>query len=302
MNANYEYYRIFYQVARYGNITQAAASLQSNQPNVSRAIRILEDELGCTLFIRSRSGVQLTPEGERLFAHVQIAVEHIKAGEEDLAQRRSLQSGNIHIGASEVALHCLLLPALRQFRQLYPSVRLSVNNDSTAQALSALKSGLVDLAVVSGPMELPDGLKSIPVKPVQDVAVCGSGFMDLVHRPLSLDELADYPLICLSRHTQTRSFYTKLFLDHGIMFNPSVEVATADQILPMVAGNLGIGFVPEIFVEHFGPSQMVHRLNLAFHLPPRWIFLVKRSGFALSIAARKLEDMILQEAQGTDSP
>ena len=297
MNANYEYYRTFYQVAQCGNITQAAIHLQSNQPNVSRTIKMLEQELGCTLFIRSRSGVQLTPEGERLFAHVRIAMEQLQAGEEELALRNSLQSGSIHIGASEIALHCLLLPALKRFRRLYPQVRIAVNNDTTSQALNSVKNALVDLAVVSGPMDLPDGLKGIPVKKVQDVAVCGSSFSELWNQTLDFQALCAYPLICLSRHTQTRLFYTRLFAEQGLEFHPSVEAATADQILPMVASDLGIGFVPEPFLKHFAPLENVHRLALVNPIPARWLFLVRRNGFALSVAARKLEEMILSEAE-----
>ena len=52
MNVNYEYYRIFYYVAKYENVTQAAEVLQSNQPNVSRIIKLLEHEMGCQLLLR----------------------------------------------------------------------------------------------------------------------------------------------------------------------------------------------------------------------------------------------------------
>lgn len=80
MNINYEYYRIFYYAAKYKNLTQAAEMLNSNQPNVSRTIKILEHELGCNLLIRSNRGISLTPEGERLYSHIKIAVEQIPGG------------------------------------------------------------------------------------------------------------------------------------------------------------------------------------------------------------------------------
>ena len=57
MSANFEYYKIFYYVARYGNFTQAANALLSSQPAITRAMQNLENELGCRLFIRSRHGV-----------------------------------------------------------------------------------------------------------------------------------------------------------------------------------------------------------------------------------------------------
>lgn len=56
----------------------------NNQPNITRCMNILENELGCKLFIRSNRGVQLTIEGERLFEHVSIAIEQLVSGENEL--------------------------------------------------------------------------------------------------------------------------------------------------------------------------------------------------------------------------
>ena len=76
MYVSYDYYRVFYFVAKYENISQAAKLLLNNQPNITRTIKNLESALGCTLFVRNRHGVKLTPEGERLYSHVKIAFEH----------------------------------------------------------------------------------------------------------------------------------------------------------------------------------------------------------------------------------
>ena len=107
MNVNYDYYRIFYYVAKCGNLSQAARELVNNQPNLTRSIKNLEAELGCTLFSRTNRGMKLTPEGERLYRHVKIAVEQLEAGEAELAQSRSLQAGTVFLAASEGALRCV---------------------------------------------------------------------------------------------------------------------------------------------------------------------------------------------------
>ena len=70
MNINYDYYRIFYYVAKHRSFTQAANTLMNSQPNITRAIKNLEQALGCALFLRSSHSVQLTPEGEELLAHI----------------------------------------------------------------------------------------------------------------------------------------------------------------------------------------------------------------------------------------
>ena len=81
MYINYEYYRIFYHVAKCGNLTKAAEALQNSQPNLTRAIRNLESEIGCPLFSRTNRGMILTPEGEELYRHIQVACTEIEAGE-----------------------------------------------------------------------------------------------------------------------------------------------------------------------------------------------------------------------------
>ena len=94
MNVNYEYYRLFYYVCKYHSITRAANVLRMSQPNVTRALNRLEEQLGCKLLVRSTRGVTMTPEGEVLFAHVEIAQEQLQAGESELAGITALESGN----------------------------------------------------------------------------------------------------------------------------------------------------------------------------------------------------------------
>lgn len=293
MNISYEYYRVFYYVAKYRNITKAAEVLTSNQPNVTRLIKALEQNLECTLFVRSHKGVVLTPEGEALYAHVKIAVENILAGEEELAHSRSLQRGIISIGASEVALRCLLLPILNRYRYMYPGVQIRISNHSTPQAISALQDGLADIAVVTTPLDHTDKIDVIKIREFQECAVCGDAYRSLTAKPLSFSDLADVPLICLSPGTKTYTFYTELFARYDLTIRPDIEAATADQILPMVRNNLGIGFVPKEFLSDLCENTGVHVLTLTQEIPPRSICLVRNREIPFSIAAKELQKMIL---------
>ena len=293
MDISYDYYRIFYYVAKCKNFTQAAELLLNNQPNITRSIKNLEAALGCTLFIRTNRGVSLTPEGEKLYDHIAIAFEQIRAGEEEVSLDRSLQRGIISIGSSETALHSLLFQVLKNFRKTYPGIRLKISNYSTSQAIAALKNGTVDLAVVTGPTDAKRPLQEIRLKTIQEIPVCGPSFVELKDRLLHLHELIRYPLICLARETITYEFYNHFFLEHGLSLTPDMEVATADQILPMVKNDLGIGFLPDTFAEEAIRKQEIYPLRLAEKIPERFICLVKHSGHTLNIAARELEKMLL---------
>lgn len=159
MDINFEYYKIFYYVAKYSNFTRAANALGNSQPNITRAMNGLEQQLHCTLFVRTNRGVQLTPEGEKLYTHVSAAMSHLWAAEEELADSSGLAHGSISIGASETALNIFLLDKLKDFHMKYPGIRLKIYNHSTPQAIDAVKSGQIDFAVVSAPAEVEQPLK-----------------------------------------------------------------------------------------------------------------------------------------------
>lgn len=107
MAANFEYYKIFYYVAKYQNFTLAAKALLSSQPSVSRCMQALETELGCRLFVRTKRGVSLTAEGEQLYKYVAPACEQIFKGEENIGGTLGYQNGSVYIGVTETALPLL---------------------------------------------------------------------------------------------------------------------------------------------------------------------------------------------------
>lgn len=292
MNISYDSYRVFYYVAKYQNVTQAANRLMNSQPNVTRAIKNLEEALGCRLFLRSNRGVRLTPEGEKLYAHIAPAVEHIQAGEEAVAADQSLRSGIVTIAASEIALRCCLLPVLGAYRRNHPGVCIRVSNHSTSQAVAALREGLADFAVVTAADDLPRGLSQRWVRDIQEVPVCGEAFSFLQGRALSIAELSQYPLIGLGPDTVSFRFFSRFFSQHQAPFRLDIETATADQILPFVREGLGIGFVPEEFLQEASSPASIQVLSLKDPIPKRSILLLKRERQALSAAARKLNQMI----------
>lgn len=289
MYISYDHYRIFYYVAKYQNISQAAKLLLNNQPNLTRAIKNLEGELGCPLFVRTNHGVKLTPEGERLYAHIQIAIENIEAGEAEIIESRNLEKGQVFVAASEVALHCVLLPALKKYRTLYPGIKLQISNHSTPQAIEAIKNGIADIAVVTTPTLESAMTDERTIRKFREVAVCSHAFSELTGRKVGFDELLSYPMISLGTQTKSFELYSGFFTSEGLVYQPETEAATADQILPMVKADLGIGFVPEDFLTGV---EGVLVIETEKPLPEREIRVVKRREQALSIAAKELERLM----------
>ena len=213
MNVNFEYYKIFYYVAKYKNFTKAANALGNSQPNVTRTMNCLEQELHCKLFIRTNRGVQLTPEGEQLYSHVAAAMTQLQTAESELAASSGLEHGSVSIGATETALNIFLLEKLKPFHIHYPGIRLKIYNHSTPQAIRSVKNGEIDFAVVTTPTQVEPPLKEVRLKTFREILVGGRTFTALGSQNLTLAEVQKYPFICLGKETMTYQFYHQFFLD-----------------------------------------------------------------------------------------
>lgn len=295
LQISYDYYRIFYYVAKYRSITAAAQALMSNQPNVTRAVKNLEKNLGCTLFIRSRSGTALTAEGERLFEHVKVAFEQLEAGERAISLEQSLKSGVISVGMSEVALHSVMLPVLEKYHKMYPGVRIRLRNHTTPRAMAALKKGSVDFAVTTVSQMNVDAFSYKQIKKIRDIVVYNPDFFNFPKEGVGLCDIVAYPIISLGKKTETYEVYSKLFSENGLKLALDIEVETADQIMPLVKAGLGIGFIPQIFYEKEKESGKLAVLKLKEKLPERSVCILKRKGEKLTAAAKELERLILEE-------
>lgn len=289
MNISYDHYRIFYNVAKYKSFTRAAEVMFANQPNLTRAVKSLEAQLGCTLFERTNKGVQLTDDGKELYDHISVAFEHIEAAEESLCAKHSMEKGVISIGATEIALRCFLLPILKRYHELYPGIRIKILNVSTPQAIKMTDNRLMDLAVVTTPIQLNPGIRVTKLCELRETAVCSKDF-DIPDK-ITMRELAEHPIISLGSGSATYDYYFEEFLKRGLNFSPDIEAATADQILPLVKYGLGIGFIPLQFLEN---ESDIRILSLREELSARQITLVRKKDHSLPLPAKELINLINQ--------
>ncbi len=292
MSSNYDYYRIFYYVAQYHSFTEAAHVLKNSQPNITRCMNNLEEELGCALFVRSNRGVTLTPEGQKLYAHVSVAFRQLETGEDELRQNGG---GIVSIGTNDAALHLLLLDKLKQFRALQPGIRVRISSHATAQALTALRNGLVDFAVVSTPLHIRRPLHEDRLMAFRDILIGGPRFAALSRTRQHLAGLVDYPIICLEEGAGAREFFQRLFARHEIKLRVDLEVAALDQVLPMVVSDLGLGFVPAPMAAQAIADGQVFHIPLVEEIPERHISLVSDESRSHRGAAERLRRLLCGE-------
>lgn len=282
MDINFEYFKIFYYVAKYKNITKASAVLGSNQPNVTRILKLLESQLNCRLFVREARGISLTEEGERLYSHVEDACRHLLGVQEAINSHEMAGAGTVEIGATESALHLFLLEAIGDFKVRYPKIRIKVHNHTTPEILKYLAGGKLDFAVITTPFEVPKSFRCEKILSFRELLAGGMQYSYLSQEKMQLDRLFDYPWVGLGKGTATYEFYKKFFREHNAEIELDMEVATSDLLIPLICNNLGIGFVPEKLALPLFKEKKLVRIDLDCDVPARGIELVSDRGRSMA--------------------
>ena len=244
MKTKLDYYRMFYETARFHSFSTAAQHLYISQSAISQCIHQLEKELDVQLFVRTRKGVSLTNEGKLLFAKVENAINSIEQGEKQLERLRHLESGEITIAAGDTITTHYLLKYLEEFHALYPDIRIEMANSYSSQMISLVKEGKADLAFVNMPYD-DDELIIEHCLDINDIFVCGPDFEN--NSSYSWEEVADLPLILLEKNASSRRFLDNHFNEKGILLKPQIEVAVHDLLIRFASIHLGISCVIEQF-------------------------------------------------------
>jgi DNA-binding transcriptional LysR family regulator len=292
MSISFDYYKVFYYVAKYQNITKAAKTLYLSQPTVSRCMQNLELSLDCSLFQRTKKGVILTPEGQLLYNNVSKACEYIFKAEEALKMQKTFSSGIIRIGATQTTLTHYMMPYFEKFRINYPNIKLKITTHSTPDAIKSVSSGFVDFAIAASPIETDAYIKAQKLWKFNDIAIAGNMFSYLKNKPMHISEIAKEPIICMEPRTTTRKFWEKIFLENGITLNPEIELETPDLITSMAEHNMGIGFVPEAYAKNAIEKGTIFKIKIAENIPSRYICIITDSRHPISAAGNKFIELL----------
>lgn len=292
MNVNYEYYKIFYHVAKSASISGAARLLCISQPAVSQAVKSLEQEVGIALFIRTKKGVSLTNAGKQLYKYVAEGMESIAMGEQQLSQLLHLETGEIRIGASDMTLQFYLLPYLEHFHQLYPDIKVHVTNAPTPSTIGHLFNNNIDFGIVTTPLPEDPRLDIRMAREIEDIFIAGPRFEHLKGKELQYSNLTDLPIICLEQDTSTR-VYVDNFLSHeNVILTPEFELSTSDMIAQFVKRNLGIGSIVSDFAAGYIERKELFQLKFKKPIPRRHMCIISDKRRGMSVAANKLMEML----------
>ena len=271
---NYEYYKVFYLVATHKNFTRAAEELYSSQPAVSRIISNMETELNCKLFIRGKTGVKLTKEGEELFEKISEPCGKLMRADDDFVKFVKLNETTVYIGATVTALFCFLFDFLEKYKKKYPNVHFKIHTGSSSKMIADLKRGKLDVVFNTTPFIGAESLTVNNVRKFKDILIAGDAYSGLAGKTLKIKDLERYPMILLSNGMSFRTHVDRFFADCGVRITPEMEADSSSLIVPIVAKNWGMSLVPEEMAKEYVESGQIVKLELSEPLPERYVTMV----------------------------
>ena len=196
----------FLTAAREENITRAAEILRVSQPSLSRQIMQLEDEMGCSLFIRGNKNVRLTPEGLLLKNRAEEILSLVDKTRAELLNEKEYIGGDIYLGAMESGAFRPLADLMVRFRRQYPDVCFHVISEHSSAISHQVDQGLIDFGFVMGPVN-EEKFRFIPIKIQEQWGILTPADHPLARRTsLAAHDLLPYPLIVPQRILKNGSF------------------------------------------------------------------------------------------------
>lgn len=296
MNIDFELYRIFYVVAKNGNITKASKELNISQPAISKSIKNLEEQLGGQLFFRTKRGVILTDEGKEFYKYISQAIEYIYNAENKFSDLVNLETGCIKIGISTTLTKEFLLPYLEKFHYLYPKIDIQIVTSYTDDLMTKLKNGLIDILILNlNNKNYGNDIEIIKCRKIQDCFVVGENFKSLASQELSFNELNNYPLLLQAKGSSTREFLDDVAKANNITLKPNIELASYSLVSEFVKIGFGIGYVTRDYVKSAIKNKELFELNLKEKIPNRYIGIALSKNHIPSFSTRKIIKIITEK-------
>lgn len=270
MEQHLSQYRVFYAVAKTGNISHAAKELFISQPAISKSISKLEENLGVTLFKRSSRGVTLTIEGQVLFNHVSLAFNTLDRGENELRRIKNFNIGQIRFGASNILCKNILLPYLKDFVRECPHIRILISSQDTAHSITMLEQQQIDIGLVAEP-KTRKGLVFRPLMDIHDTFVCTPGYLEnlRIREGQDVNIFDSGMILMLDRKNMSRIYIDGYLSEQGIEPKQIMETNTMDLLISFARTGLGIGCVIREFVQEDLDNGTLVELPMKTPIPSR---------------------------------
>lgn len=266
----------FIEIARRGNVSRAAAALRITQPALTNRLQTLEQELGQSLFVRTRRGVRLTDAGRAFLPYAEQAVTTLASGMAQLEQLATAGGGELVLAVAPQVSTYVLPPVLLRYAERHPGVRLAVRTAHSEEIVDLVVREQVHAGL--GRLVRDPQVSYVPIYDDELVLVSPPGHAFAGQPTISRDALGEAPLILFDHDSSYYELTTALVREAGVRPRGVIELDNIEAAKRMVAGGLGVALLPRTSVEEELASGTLAASRIEDADPgPRHIGLLRRA-------------------------
>jgi len=273
-----------HEVANCGfNVSKAAAALAATQPAVGKQIRLLESELGVELLIRrAKRVIGLTDAGEEVLRCARNVLRETQNIARIGADFSASSSGSMSVVTTHTHARYMLLPAVRAFVERYPAVELRLQQGAPERIVDVILAGGADVGVITSSGNFPPGVGSIACFQMKHSLVVPAGHPLLRKRRLTLESLAQFPIIARDPAQQIGAEILRRFHEAGLRPKFVVQALDSDVMKTYVEAGIGIAVIPKLA---FSPlrDKGLRSLDVSHLFGATTTFAIFRSGAYLNV-------------------
>lgn len=233
---NLKQLQYFTSVVQTGSISAAAKALHISQPPLSTQLRLLEEELGVTLFERGARSIRLTDAGRTFYNRAQSILDLASTALKEVRDIGGGLSGTLCIGTISSSGTALLRRRIPEFNRIYPDVRFEIYEGNTFELIEKLGRGIIEIAIVRTPFQ-SDGFDCLYLDEEPMAAIGHSRFFsEAGGNTISLSGLKDVPLIYYRRF---EPLIGTVFAKEGL--SPVILCKNDDARTSLLWANAGLG-------------------------------------------------------------
>ncbi|MDF0599376.1 LysR family transcriptional regulator [Psychromarinibacter sp. C21-152] len=218
------------------NMHVAAERKGISQPALTKSLRILEDDLGTELFVRTHSGLEPTNAGRALFRHARVIDQEARFAELDVRDVHDTMGGRIRIGVGPVLAVSTFPPILAAFHRRFPKVEISVETGISNHLVDGLMREEFDVVVAALPeMPLPDRFAAYPLYTTGMAVICRRGHPLERQGTIVRDDLDGYGRVGFVEDREFEKKARRVFGAHADQLRPIVQTTSLTVMFGILA-------------------------------------------------------------------
>ncbi len=226
------------------NVSEAAAALHTSQPGVSRQIRALEEELGTAIFVRQgRRFTAMTDAGREVVEAIDRILGEVANLKAVAAEHGQRDRGQLAVAVTHTQARYALPAVVTAFKKRFPAVKLKLLQGNPRQLARMVLAGEADLAIATEALDEYPELVTLPCYQWHHCVVVPAGHALARRKPLTLEAIAQYPLVTYDPTFAGRSALDRAFAARGLHPEIALTALDSDVIKSYVSLGLGVGII-----------------------------------------------------------